>query len=481
MKKTKEFIEKHDNAFFIILIMIIISGIALIGEIMYKTDEIWNFQNAYKMYNGLQIYKDANVIITPLFFYIGKFLFKVLGANFLTFRIYNIAINTFLYFIIYLIFKEILNSKLKSLSYTLIMFIGCNTSVRLMCNYNSLAAALFLLGTLLNLKEKENFILNGIIIFLTFMCKQNVGLYYIIALILKIIFINKLNKKYIINFIKQIIVFTLLFSGYCIYLYLNHNLYNFISYCFLGINEFRENLKFETSAAIPTIICIITTILLRVALIKNKTDVGTKIKKIECFSIMLLIMSYPIFNESHLGIGRILVYVELLIIFDKIILSEIISKKNFLILTCCLSLLLITISTSHFISYLKYIHSYNYEYEVYYGGILDNEIKEDIKQIVEFKHSNNKTTIVFGNKAAFYNIVTNESYGAMDLPFLGNFGAKGENGMIEQLKNLKGVTILLEKNESDLSYQESLKIRNWIKENLNLVGEIGRYYIYETE
>ena len=160
MKTTKELIKKHDNVFFIILIMIVISGIALIGEIMYKTDEIWNFQNVYKMYNGLQIYKDANVIITPLFFYIGKFLFGVLGANFLTFRIYNIAINTFLYFIIYLIFKEMLNSKLKSLSYTLIIFIGCNTSVRTMSNYTSLAVALFLLGTLLNLKEKGNFILN---------------------------------------------------------------------------------------------------------------------------------------------------------------------------------------------------------------------------------------------------------------------------------------------------------------------------------
>ena len=45
MKTTKELIKKHDNVFFIILIMIVISGIALIGEIMYKTDEIWNFQN----------------------------------------------------------------------------------------------------------------------------------------------------------------------------------------------------------------------------------------------------------------------------------------------------------------------------------------------------------------------------------------------------------------------------------------------------
>lgn len=481
MKTTKELIKKHDNVFFIILIMIVISGIALIGEIMYKTDEIWNFQNVYKMYNGLQIYKDANVIITPLFFYIGKFLFGVLGANFLTFRIYNIAINTFLYFIIYLIFKEMLNSKLKSLSYTLIIFIGCNTSVRTMSNYTSLAVALFLLGTLLNLKEKGNFILNGIIIFLTFMCKQNVGVYYIIALILRIIFIDKLKRKYIINFAKQIIIFTLLFVVYCIYLYLNHNLYNFISYCFLGINEFKENFGFETCTVIPTIICIITIILLRIALIKNKKNVGEKIKKIECFSIMLLLIGYPIFNEYHLGMGRILIYVELLIIFDKIMLSEIISKRNFLILTSCLLLLLIMISTNHFITYLKYIYSNNYDYKVYYGGILDNEIKEDIKQIIEFKESNNKTTIVFGNKAAFYNIVTNESYGAMDLPFLGNFGAKGENGMIEQLENLKETTILLEKNESDLSYQESLKIRNWIKEHFNLVGEIGRYYIYETE
>ena len=34
------------------------------------------------MYNGFVIYKDANVICTPLFFYIGNLLFRVLGANF---------------------------------------------------------------------------------------------------------------------------------------------------------------------------------------------------------------------------------------------------------------------------------------------------------------------------------------------------------------------------------------------------------------
>lgn len=481
MKKIKEFIKKHDNIFFIILISIIISGIALDCKLVYLSDEIWNFQNIYKMYNGLQIYKDANVIITPLFFYVGEILFRIFGANFFTFRIYNILINTFLYFIVYLIFKEILNSKLKSLVYTLIVFLSCIVTVTVMSNYTSLVAALFLLGTLLNLKEKENSILNGIIIFLIFMCKQNMGVYYILALVLKIIFIDKLNKKYIINFIKQIIVFALLFIGYCCYLYINNNLYNFISYCFLGIGEFKNNFMYDTTSVCLAIFLILVILAFRYVLYKKNVNIDLRIKKIECFSIMLLLMGYPIFNGTHLGIGSILLYVEEIILFDQFFLGEIFSIKAFITFKNLLLIILMCISCVHLIVYCNYISSHKYYYKVYNGAIVSDETLKEIKQVVEFKQNNNKKTIVFGNKAAFYNIITKESYDAMDLPFIGNFGAKGEDGMIEQIKDLRNTDVLIEKSEDDVCYQESFKIRNWIKENLKLVGEIDRYYIYETE
>ena len=73
--KITNFIEKHNNIFVAMLIFVSIFGITL-NVNLESSDELWNFQNIYKMYNGFQIYKDANVIITPLFFWIGEIILK---------------------------------------------------------------------------------------------------------------------------------------------------------------------------------------------------------------------------------------------------------------------------------------------------------------------------------------------------------------------------------------------------------------------
>ena len=62
------FVKKHDNIFAILLFFLATFGIALDVGIA-SSDEICNFQNAYKLYNGFQIYKDINIIVTPLFFW----------------------------------------------------------------------------------------------------------------------------------------------------------------------------------------------------------------------------------------------------------------------------------------------------------------------------------------------------------------------------------------------------------------------------
>ena len=102
-------------------------------------DEFWNFQNIYKMYNGAIIYKEANVIITPLFFEIGDLLFHLLGANIFTFRLYNVIIYTFKIILLFVIFRKFdITKKLIVLYISLfltfeISYIGCGA------NYNQLA------------------------------------------------------------------------------------------------------------------------------------------------------------------------------------------------------------------------------------------------------------------------------------------------------------------------------------------------------
>ena len=89
----KERILKKINPDFIAIFIFAI----LIGSINFYikfeiNDELWNFSNVYKMCNGYQIYKDLNVIITPLFFYLGELFLKVFGTNYFSFKIYNFFI-----------------------------------------------------------------------------------------------------------------------------------------------------------------------------------------------------------------------------------------------------------------------------------------------------------------------------------------------------------------------------------------------------
>lgn len=80
--------EKFKNLKIDILVFIIflipIATIVLNSPIIIG-DEIWNFQNVMKLSRGLELYKDCNVIVTPMFFYIGKIFLKVIRRKYIFF------------------------------------------------------------------------------------------------------------------------------------------------------------------------------------------------------------------------------------------------------------------------------------------------------------------------------------------------------------------------------------------------------------
>ena len=59
------------DIFVILLFVVILCGVCFSSELS-SLDELWDFSNIFKMVNGFTIYNDLNVIITPLFFYIGE-------------------------------------------------------------------------------------------------------------------------------------------------------------------------------------------------------------------------------------------------------------------------------------------------------------------------------------------------------------------------------------------------------------------------
>ena len=122
MKNIANFIKKHDNIF--VLLLIALAMLARVYNVgISNTDEMYNFLNSYKLANGLTIYKDNNVIITPLFFYIASIFLKIFGENIFIYRTFNLIISTGLYFLCYIILKKLNVNKKFSLLYTLLIFL----------------------------------------------------------------------------------------------------------------------------------------------------------------------------------------------------------------------------------------------------------------------------------------------------------------------------------------------------------------------
>ena len=482
------FFKKRDNliVFFIILFSII--GVSL-NVFIISSDELWNFQNVYKLYNGFELYKDANVICTPLFFYIGNFILHLLGPNFLSFRIYNIIIDTILFFSTYVLCKKLKIPKTLSLIMVLIlMLLNHYILVLCMANYNMLALTFFIIGLLCILKEnltKKDLILQGLIVFLIAFTKQNMGVYYFLAIAVIIFLENTTVKKKCINFCMILIPLLLLGIGSIAYFQYAGILNGFIDYAILGIGEFgQKNISVNT----PFLVFWILVVLLNIFAVKQMKKNALldekeyeKIKKVLIFSIFLTFSMFPIINSAHFMIGMYLSWIVLFYIINFICLH--IFKRDYLKIAKHILIILVCITISY--SFLHYINwqenKIGNNQSPYYGGMLDTDISQKIENISEYINTSKKKVIILSQDAAFYMINLKESNGKMDLPFKGNLGMKGEEGLIEELSQMHDVEVLIKKKEEDMNWQESKLVRDFIMGNYECTGEIEDFMIYTLE
>ena len=492
LEKIKTFIKKHDNIFIIIILTAMTIGISF-NQKIENGDEVWVFQTIYKLYNGCKIYVDINLITTPLFYYIGLGLFKIIGANILTLRIYNEILLISIGVLTYQILKKIGLTKAKSLASLLVMIIWLNLYEQTLTVYNGLSLILCLIGILNLIKQetKKQPYIQGIIIFLILMTKQNVGVYYGIGLIIYEIISNKKNKDKIKRIIKEILTTAIGISIFIILMQNNGLLEGFLNYVVYSIKEFSaENISLITEST-TRIIMLITGVILSIIIIKNKKIKITQktkenIKILAIFSIVLSFMIYPLSNEHHSILGfyvsYILIIYLILEIVAKELIKEVISLKVKKIIAIIGVIPIVVLAILNIINLQNWVKETQKEIGTpYFGGVLEKETKEKIEKVNEYINKSNKKTIILSSKAALYNIPEKRNNKEYDLPLKGNLGKDGEEGLIKKINQLKNTEILIEKDEKEIFWQESKKIREYIVENLTLKGEIEEFLIYESK
>ena len=463
MKKTINFIKKYDLD--IIAITIIIVAIAAFFIQLNCYDELWNFANAYKI---------------------------LFGTTMLSFRIYNVIISSVFMVLIYKIFKTLKIARRRAIFYTFIIEGLFFTMLTGGANYNILVMIPILVNLLLILKNKENDIITGILLFITFMTKQNVFVYFAIGIIAYKITINGFNKKSIISLLKIYLVSAIGIFALLLQMYFTHNLYYFINYCFLGIAEFgKENVGIEILGSrfvmVSTIIVIF--ILIIINLKKTKSKIGKQVienlKILLCFGIPLILIAYPIANYFHSTLASIILIISLVYMLENIFLKEMLEnvtkEKIFYII-------IIIIYIIYIIGYIAANIINNIHHYVlikngpFYGTITTKEDKEDIAIICNYIATKEKDGIsvkILSYKANLYMLPLEKNNGIFDLAFFGNMGKAGEDGLINEISQLTHTFLLMPTDEKNVFQQESKKVREYIINAYEKIGEIQEYSIYK--
>ena len=489
MKNIINKIKEKDNIAVFILFFLISLGICLNIRIE-ASDEIWNFQNIYKMYNGFKIYEEINVIITQLFFWITEIIFHIFGANLFIFRLCHCVLISVLCLYTYKILKKLNVPKpLAIFTVLILIFQEFFALIRTCFNYNIMALLFCILGVYFLIKEKtrKNIIIQAIITILVILTKQNIGIYYLIGNIIYIIFSENALKTKIKEILKYMSIIILGGLIFILYLLMDNNLYNFLSYTFGGVLEFaNENIIFDYPAIIYMISIISINILMSIFFIKKEIITQKQkenIKILLIFSVVLAGACYPIFNWMHIMMGTYLMIIN--IVYMIYILFEDFKekiKKIVTIINIVIILVMIGFSSYSMYEWIKAVTSAEYPYsweEPFFGGIISKENYEENIKIIQYIQENEKNVIVCSNKAGLYMVPLNRNNGDFDLPFKGNFGIEGENGLIEKVKKMENTQFLISNNENEDIYQESKKVKEYIRNNKRHVGEIGDFDIYE--
>ncbi len=479
-----------------ILIIILCIYSFIFATPIFTNDELWNFQNLFKLYNGYTLYEDINAITPPIFFYLGYIILSIFSFTIVGFRVYNLLIYSALIFTIIKIFKVLkVSNKLIPL-YLIIIILFLTQNIIAGANYTILAVLFLMIGMYLYISKKSNNFLQGLLIFLCIFTKQNVGFFYTLTiLIYELIDNKKFDFTYIKNQFIKFFIFLVPTIIIFLHLYFSGSLKGFFSYCIGSLFEFG-NSNFVFTVPPNLLIIIFTGILIYILVRMLRKNIENNIDKdffknittLFIFLIGAIPITYPILNSTHF---LYLIPFSLIILFyflDTLMFKELFDNKNLkyiinLIVYSIILLIAIRNFTILVINKETY-HYYDDNSSPYCFLYIQDELylkNEEIKKFILDQENVGNSVKILSYDAALPMVELRHSNGKYDMFLSGNLGYNGINTSINEIKQSKNTIYLIMTNEKDIFYQEPLSVRNYIIQNLNCIGTICNYSIYKTD
>ncbi len=515
-----------------ILLVFIVSYITLFGYILTKNildlDELWTFSFSSKIANGFMIYRDFNVLQTPLYAQITAIFLKIFGNTMFVSHLVGVLEGAILLVVQYMIMRKLSISK-KTTVFS--MFLIIYYVMNFICNsYNILAllfAFIFMYFEICKikydkyiklthseekrrtkLKIKQSFIYNmitGIVIGLTFLSKQNIGV-YLILVVTGYYFLRSILVKDItfIDAFKQLsikAIFCILIIGIeALYLYLNGALYACIDYTILGLLHFGQkvngsifNLLFSEKnrwyviivnalLVFSIIFLIMCCIMKKLNLIKrkNKMDLNILIL-LTLFCIIGIGYSIPLANTYHMYLTKYVIFYLLLININLIsFFSRTFYKQISKVSVYIMIATLIICGVSKYVT--SNLGTYRTKMPMFKNLYLSYDGEKDIETVVTYmlthEEKYNQPIYMITSDCSIYNLVLGRNNGVFDLPLYGNLGKEDYKAVINKLDSMDNFSVMIFKEERSMFWQEPKEIPKYIRENYVKIDNVLEYEVF---
>ena len=211
------------------------------------------------------------------------------------------------------------------------------------------------------------------------------------------------------------------------------------------------------------------------------------------YSLVPLIIIYPISDQIHFLIGSYIVFIALLYLIYlilRLIIGKVnLKKKDFILysLGIIISMILFVCTAAEIVeNVINYIEadksSKNHEINHYENLIIEPYLLNRINEIDEFiSNQNGKKVYILDAEAAVYNIPLDIYYKDYDMFLLGNLGKDSIEGIIQRIdreKENEDCIYLIRNPSYNYNWQTPMDVIHYVQNNLEKIGEISIYDIY---
>lgn len=438
-------------------------------------DELWNYNFARCVANGLDLYTEVNILQTPLSVYLAVPFVMAFGGGLWAFRVASYVLLVCLLWLSFILVRRITGSV--PLSVIVSVFVYALLAPGFYYHYNAVSLCCLLVIILLRYQKPLTPSM-GVVIGLLFgllpLIKQSTGVALLVVCWLDcaVGIWRGRHKGYY-----QWCGCTALIPGavFAVWLWCSGRFTAFWDYAVLGISDFSHRVTWVDFALSDPIsfllvfVCVCLAGYVICSFIRQKARLETHGYFFSLSIVWLLSVTYPLADRSHYAVGVIPL---LLVFFMFTDVPAITSKQTVFLYGLSAFLAALTVLMG-----LPLDGDYQWSQTRHYEGVpIHPRLEEQITEVDAYIQASGHPVRIADAYACLYHIPLDAYYADWDMLLKGNLGTK----TIEELLLLPEDTLfLVPKNMESVNYQSHFALVEYMKLHYNCVDEVLDFEVYQ--